>query len=60
MCIRDRQYIGLAVIGKSDIAKFNIVILGKVRSTLINWNIQYLFGLSNSVQHIGKISPQFL
>ena len=54
------QYIGLAVIGKSDIAKFNIVILGKVRSTLINRNIQDFFGLGNSVQYISKISPQFL
>ena len=54
------QYIGLAVIGKSDITKFNIVILGKVRSTLINRNIQDFFGLGNSVQYISKISPQFL
>ena len=54
------QYISLAVIGKSDIAKFNIVILGEVCSSLINRNIQYLFGLSNSVQYISKISPHFL
>ena len=69
------QYIGLAItaqaafsvsfgaihlVGKPNIPKFNIVIFGKVRSPFINRNIQYLFGLGNSVQHIGKISPQFL
>ena len=43
------QYIGLAFIGKPNIPKFNIVIFGKVRSTLINWNIQYLFGFGDSV-----------
>ena len=54
------QYIGFAVIRKSDILKFNIMFLGEVCSTLINRNIQYLFGLGNSVQYICKVCTQFL
>ena len=54
------QYIGFTVIRKSDIPKFNIMFLGEVCSTLINRNIQYLFGFGNRVQYICKVCAQFL
>ena len=53
-------HIGLTVIRKSNIPKFNIMALGKICSTLINRNIQYLLGLGNSVQSSCKVCAQFL
>ena len=54
------QYIGLAVIGKPHIPQFNVVVLGKAASTLIDRNVQNLFCLGDGAQHIGEVCPQLL
>ena len=43
------QHIGFSVIRKSNIPKLNIMVFGEICSTLINRNIQYLFGFGDSV-----------